>query len=166
MPPHASVAFCNSDCTFSSCLSLFPSLSLSAMPVGYINVSYTRNNKCLRFRLTLLSLSFFMRPWNHSHYFAALMSRSYVQLPRRQKLSARYSVMRIFFLQTRDHRDAPRLWKYSWIEMMNITRRRKCECIIKSILQYSRFIFAKMCFEISKAQSENKTDWFCFIFIR
>lgn len=95
MPPHTFLAFCNSNCTFSS-LTLALTLSLSlmikkAMVLRHINASYARAQvqqcKCSRFRLT--SFSFPMRFRNHSYYFAALMSRSCVQLPRRQKFPPR-----------------------------------------------------------------------------
>jgi len=101
----------------------------------------TRNNKCLRFRLTLLSLS--MRLRNHSHYFTALMSRSYVQLPRRQKLPECYNIMRIFSLKLTIiamPRDSENIYRL----MMNITRCRKCKCIIlKFTLQYFRLFLQK-----------------------
>lgn len=76
------------------------SLSLPAMPARHINASCARAReqqcKCSRFRLTFLSFPARLR--NHSHYFAALMSRSRVQLPRRQKFPlARCGNARLFF---------------------------------------------------------------------
>lgn len=154
MPPHASIAFCNSDCTFSSVQSPFLSPSRCRQCPWGTSMLLTCSNKCLRFRLTLLSLFLCMRLRNHSHYFAALMSRSHVQLPRRQKLSARYSSNAHFFSLKLGiiamPRDSENIHKFGWWTSQDADYNK----IYFTIFPITS---AKMCFKILKTRCENKT---------
>lgn len=173
MPPHASVAFCNSDCTFSSVtlLSLSRSHYCRQYPRGmYINASYARNNKCLRFRLTLLflSLSPHMPPESLS-----LFRRVNVKVVHSITASAKIArallhIMHIFFLKLaiiampRDSENILRLrrWTSQAAEKANVI----IKCIIKFILQYSQLFLREYVLRFRKR--EDKTEWSRKILIR